>query len=73
MTEAQAIRGLDRRRDPLYDVARARACNDTPREGDKPFNKTILTAGAQGINHLSGKRVLTERELACFQGFPTYH
>lgn len=73
LTEAKAIRGLDERRDPLHNVANTLPRNEPPRDGNEPFKRTILCSGAQGVNHFSGLRTFTERELACLQGFPRSH
>lgn len=70
VTEAEAIRNLHGRRVTLHDVANALVRNELPRDGNKPFPKTITCGGTQGTSHLSGTRVFTLRELACLQGFP---
>lgn len=70
VTEAEAIRNLNGRRVTLHDVANALVRSEPPRDGNKPFPKTITCSGAQGTSHPSGIRDFTLREIACLQGFP---
>lgn len=70
VTEAEAIRNLNGRRVTLHDVAGARVRNEPPRDGNKPFPKTITCGGTGGTSHFSGSRDFTVREIACLQGFP---
>lgn len=72
-TEAQALRRLDNRRDPLHNVAHAIVRDNPPRDGNAPFPRTILGSGTQGGSHFSGLRDYTLREIACLQGFPVSH
>lgn len=73
VTEAEAIRNLNSRRVTLHDVASTLARNEPPRDGNKPFSKTITCGGTQGTSHFSGRRDWTLREIACLQGFPVFH
>lgn len=73
VTEAEALRGLNSRRVSLHDVARAKVRHGPARNSNLPFPKTITCGGTQGIQHSSGTRDFTVREIACLQGFPTSH
>lgn len=73
VTEAQAIRNLNRRGVTLHDVANTLARNLPPRDANVPFPKTITCGGTQGTSHYSGLRDNTLREIACIQGFPVCH
>lgn len=73
VTEAQAIRNLNRRGVTLHDVANTLARRLPPRDANVPFPKTITCGGTQGTSHYSGLRDNTLREIACIQGFPVCH
>lgn len=73
VTEAQAIRNLNRRGVTLHDVANTLVRNLPPRDANVPFPKTITCGGTQGTSHYSGLRDNTLREIACIQGFPVCH
>ncbi|KAK7709815.1 hypothetical protein SLS64_006057 [Diaporthe eres] len=73
VTEAKALRGLNHRTDPLHDINNTLVRNSLPRDSNKPFAGTILGSGTQGVDHSSGLRSFTLRELACLQGFPRSH
>ncbi|KAK8174804.1 hypothetical protein BC567DRAFT_250178 [Phyllosticta citribraziliensis] len=44
-----------------------------PGEPDKHSTRTLLTNNEGDVYHWSGRRKYTIREMACLQGFPTYH
>ncbi|KAL1870203.1 hypothetical protein Daus18300_005267 [Diaporthe australafricana] len=71
VTEAQAIRDLNRHRVSLHNVAHTLARNKPPRNGNLPLTKTITCS--QSLLHFSGRRDYTLREIACLQGFPVSH
>lgn len=72
VTERQAI-GRLRPNTDLHDVRNARPINMPPRDGNVPLPETICCGGTHKLQHFSGKRAYTLRELACLQGFPVVH
>ncbi|KAH8773643.1 S-adenosyl-L-methionine-dependent methyltransferase, partial [Diaporthe sp. PMI_573] len=72
ITEEEAISGLNPRLHSLHNPDSMRVINRAARDADKPIDSAISTSGS-AYPHPDGEREFTLRELACLQGFPTYH
>ncbi|KAK2608095.1 hypothetical protein N8I77_006729 [Diaporthe amygdali] len=71
-TEEEAIGGLRPELHSLHNPEELRTVNRSARNADKPLGTTI-SGGGSVFSHQDGEREFTIRELACLQGFPTYH
>lgn len=71
-TEKEAIRGLSPVLHSLHNPESLLVINRATRDSGKPID-TMITVNGSGYHHPGGKRSFTLRELACLQGFPTYH
>lgn len=71
-TEEEAISGLCPELHPLHNPEDVRELNRPARDADMPIGAPINASGST-YSHPDGDREFTLRELACLQGFPTYH
>lgn len=72
LTERDAIEGLTPELHSLHDPDSLPVIDRESRDADKPIGRPINGSGSV-YHHPDGKRDLTQRELACIQGFPTSH
>lgn len=71
-TEWDAIGTLNPVLHSLHEPKSLQVMDFEERDADKPIQKPINTSGSV-YHHPDGEREFTTRELACLQGFPTYH
>jgi DNA (cytosine-5)-methyltransferase 1 len=75
VTERDAIRSLNPQLHSLHEPGTLRTVKRSARDAaadQQPINSPISADGSPHA-HPGGRREFTARELACLQGFPTYH